>query len=190
MIGPISNLPKGFLDFFGIRSLGNYPRSVADVIASTLNVEELVVQSNLERWEGQLLINTPVVAGMYAPTNVFFSESQVPQNEFWWVRQWDSVVTLGADATATIDAVVPAYQFQASTNVPQRLFPSHATIPLGSYGAIAGSSTIYPMCAGRVPFFLPAGAQPGFLFTGLGALGATVSGVVTLAFDFTRLRSA
>lgn len=48
-MGPVGRFPRGFLDLLGLKQQGQYMRDVADVIAPTFSIEELLLENNAER---------------------------------------------------------------------------------------------------------------------------------------------
>lgn len=91
MSGPIARLPLGLLEVFDLRTLGNYPRQVGDVISPTYDVSALQYQNCLSvRGQATLSGISPTFFVGFNPFDDFVVdgvavEAAVPAGEAWLV---------------------------------------------------------------------------------------------------------
>lgn len=89
--GPISKLPLGILGFLGIKSQGQYPNSLGDIITPTWDQLELFGAAHPV---DQVTTGNPVVGSF----NAFLT---VPQTEIWRLQNVTILVATGAGVTLT-----------------------------------------------------------------------------------------
>lgn len=95
---PASNLPQGLLALLGIKSHGEYPKLLGDVMTPTLEVAQWIAHTNgnvVHRAES--LVGVTQNSGNYALTTPLLMSS----TEWWLVTElWTGIVITGATATS------------------------------------------------------------------------------------------
>ena len=192
-IGPISFLPRGLLDFLGLRSLGKYPRDLSDTIVGTIDLSTLLQQDQVERIELSETFTGPATRQSGAYT--FGVNGVVPEREFWWVLSYNMTCLLSG-ATAESGPPVPAYTRPGAPVNPFWLFPGPQ--PFGyNYNGIDNlllgnaAGQYYPIVGSAAPFFIPSGAQVVYVLgTTPCVLAAGQSFVTQLNMEVVRLSKA
>jgi hypothetical protein len=111
-MGPISRYPKGLLDFFGLKSMGQYPATVGDGISLSFDLSALLRWSDLETL---FTIETVTNAGgaiVRSQGNIILWT--VPQNELWVVNAWTQSLEATAGAGVQINSTWLQYRINGN----------------------------------------------------------------------------
>lgn len=94
----ISKLPLGLLGFFGIKNGGQYPQTIAEVIAPTLEMDGMLAANYRE-----LIAVSPIAALGFVTANIGASglPAVVPASELWWVQAVSVLAFTGAGDSFT-----------------------------------------------------------------------------------------
>ena len=190
-MGPINNVPLGLLDLFGLRTLGQYPREVANFISPTIDVSLLQYNSITESLQ---LSETFNGAGTRdCGTYTFGSSGIVPTNEMWLVTHYHLDMLLAGAAVETGSAHL--CWTLGNSNNPFFRPPARTPYGLRSYNGLdemftGNANGVYiAVETSAEPFILPSGAQLAYLISHLAFTAGAGESVVTYCnLDFVRLR--
>lgn len=135
-MGPISNHPRGLLDLFGLQTLGNYPREVADVISPVFDLTQLV-QSPLIRY--QRLFSQTFTAGALGVTGFAFTDGAaqvyVPNNQIWILVAMECFASYFSNAGGAM--TVPALRISETIPGGNIAAPIIPTLPVANGQIVA-----------------------------------------------------
>lgn len=83
---PINRRPQGFLDFFGLKSLGRNPEKFLEGVRTTVDLREWYLRTNAEQLTGVLSMAAPLTL---VPTSDPFAPVPglvVPPDEWWFIH--------------------------------------------------------------------------------------------------------
>lgn len=190
-MGPINNLPLGFLDLLGLRTLGVYPNVTADVIAPTIDITPFIQNAAAE-----VLQFSDTFAGAGTRNSgvfTFGAAAVVPANEMWLVTHYHLDMLLAGAGTEAGSAHL-AWTRNASTN-PFFRPPSRTPYGLRTYNALdemftGNANGVYIACeTSAEPFIIPPGSNVSYLISHLPwTAGAAESIVAYVNLTTIRLR--
>lgn len=182
-MGPINNLPLGFLDLLGLRTLGVYPQVTADVIAPTIDISHLI-----ENNAAEVLQFTDTFAGAGTRNSgvfTFGTSAIVPSNEMWLVTHYHLDMLL-AGATTEAGSAHLAWTRNASSN-PYFRPPSSTPYGLRTYNALdemftGNANGVYVAVeTSSRPFIIPPSAQVSYLISHLPWTAGVAESIVVYA---------
>ena len=203
-LGPISRLPIGLLDVFDVRTLGKYPRNIADQLVATYDVtplQHLNVEHCRAQWDNAAAaIVAPAGAGMQSFTSFVVegaaAAAETDVNEFWLITRLSAVqsITLGGGGVATWPMAQVVYLPNLATSTQFHVVP-----PFNRAGTGTGSSILTGIANGTVsawtvgtvqPFVVPPQSAFRAWFEAAGP-AITVNDTMTFTcwFDFIRLHA-
>lgn len=198
-LGPISVLPNGLLDIFGLRTLGEYPRTVAETYVPTFDISKLVLSiANCEVWTGEIeLLGLGSNRGPFTFTATLDTPAdiQVPAREAWLIVEWEVILTMfsGGSGTNTAGPIGVGFQRTNSYGLGMESFPRDAANVLPSVAYVGGtaSASTWSIAKGITPWILGPMAKPSALFMGDGEARASSGDATNIAlkFHFMRLRA-
>lgn len=115
---PINRQPFGFLDFFGLKSLGKNPEVMNDQVQPTLDMREWYLRTNAEQLRGLVQLVAPYTGPASDP---FAGDPSltVPAGEWWYVHAATLVVfqqpgwSLITPGIMTVRNSAPAQYYEA-----------------------------------------------------------------------------
>lgn len=144
MIGvpPINRIPRGFLDFFGIKGGDAIPRQINGGVAPTFDMFRWYADANSAEFRfvptgspfagNNSSAYLPIAATSGAGDITTGGELVVPQTEIWFVLEGDIFWTTGADAANSADFTLSS---GTDTSSMQRAWPMST-----GYGFTTGSA--------------------------------------------------
>lgn len=137
---PINRQPFGFLDFFGLKSLGKNPEVMNDQVQPIVDMREWYLRTNAE----QLRFLQQIVAGGVAPSSdphIATGALVVPAGEWWYVHSATLVLfsQVGAAWVApgimTVRDSAPTQYYEALVSAPLTDQSGGPTSGAASYSA-------------------------------------------------------
>lgn len=142
---PINRIPQGFLDFFGLKSLGRNPEVLLDEVRPSLDMTEWYLRTNAEQMRGFTTHTAPFIAFGDPFDGPIFT---VPPGEWWFVHAATLVVfgQVGAvwrqPGIMTVRNSQPSQYFEAlvSTNMTDA---ADGTSPVNSHATFSARPRVW-----------------------------------------------
>lgn len=179
--GPLQVIPPGLLGFFNLKSLGQNPSMLDDLVSPTIELREWYMQAQMIDYVNATGLTMTKTRTTISPVGFLTWDlvggvvpGLVPDNEWWWVENY------------TIYAQVPAVAGEGCTWSCAYISPSGGAIQVYQTGLERGHSATAaqatrPSCFAR-QFWVPPGATLGLnLMANTSAGGITYQGAVRLA---------
>lgn len=104
VLRPINRRPQGFLDFFGLKSLGRNPEAFIDGVRNTVDLREWYLQTNSIE-----VVDTLTRTNANTNTGTSFTALptlRVPDDRWWFVHCATMIVVMPPDAVISSPAIV------------------------------------------------------------------------------------
>lgn len=110
---PVNRIPHGYLDFFGLKSLGKNPNVLLDDVRPTVDLREWYLRTNAQA----VRFNQQLVAGSAYPASdphIATGAQVVPAGEWWYVHSCTLIVFSMAAAVVQSPGVMSVRDSQPS----------------------------------------------------------------------------
>lgn len=182
-MGPVSRFPRGFLDLFGLKQLGDYMSTVGDTTSPTFDVSELIYKGNAEVYiqtTAPYLLNG--AGGLPSGRYPLIAPVGTAENEVIIVTAWALLgQVLGVNANLPDARVV----YVSNANAQMYPFGEIDAVSIFGAGGLVGAAAVRStLQGGQKPLFIPPGHNIEVLANqeGVGVAGGQISYSVQLRF--------
>ena len=184
----VNNLPRGFLSLLGLQTQGNYITSIADSMAGTMSLRDLLEYQLREHFTLSL-----TTAGAAAPAAGFAQFNavagpggavDVPSNELWLVIRSSLTITIIGGASTSGPS---AFAYRENANVGYSILPGRRHFNGDALVGPAAGNNQYAIATHK-GVFLPPGCQLGFVRNVASNIAAGGSEIVSCDMEIVRLR--
>lgn len=174
----INRIPRGLLDFFGLKTGGRNPQQLAETIAPVLDLWNLYEQDSIDVFQESVGVPAGGALGPFDFGGVGIAPGIVPADEMWHFREYSILLVCAAGITDV--QVVPEVQVPITFGVAAG---ARTTITVGDparyTGAAAGVMRL--RCFAR-DFWLPPGGVIGGYTAALAPAATAINAIASGSF--------
>lgn len=169
---PLQLIPRGLLDFFGIKNAGQYPQQLTSQLLSTFDLSDFYNHAKEELYGLQgATISIPEPAGLFHswtaslsvpafPYSALTTSIVCPQDETWLLLEYEAMFSMGGINHR--GRIAPAYQISLG-GANREFVPACATLGQTSQAGVSSPSQA-PRSATLQPLWVPPGAILGYVW--------------------------